>query len=338
MIKVLFIQRRPSGAQISIERLFEGVRRHLDAGVEASVFVCPFPSRGFLPRLRNVLAARSAAPKGTLCHITGDVHYLALGLPPERTILTIHDCAVLHRLTGWRRELVRKVWFEWPVRRSKVVTVISEATRRDLMRWLPARLHDRVRVVPNSVGSEFKPAPKDFDTACPVILQVGTGWNKNLERLVEALQGLRCRLEIIGPLSGAQRDALVAAGIEFVALGRVDDSALVDAYRRCDLLVFASLFEGFGLPVVEAQATGRPVIASRRGSLGEVAGEGALFVDPEDANAIRNAVTKVMADPELRNQLVGAGFGNVRRFQPKAIADSYLKIYREALPVSGRSG
>src|SRR5690606_28340156 len=100
----------------------------------------------------------------------------------------------------------------------------------------------------------------------------GTGWNKNLERLVEALQGLRCRLEIIGPLSGAQRDALVAAGIEFVALGRVDDSALVDAYRRCDLLVFASLFEGFGLPVVEAQATGRPVIASRRGSLGEVAG------------------------------------------------------------------
>jgi len=330
-MKVIFLQRFPTGAQISIERLFDGIRRNLSPAIKARVYVCPFPSRGLLPRLRNALDARRHAGKH-VCHVTGDIHYLALALPRGKTVLTIHDCAVLHRLKGWRRELVRKLWFEWPIRSSAITTAISATTRDDLLNWLPAGLQDRIRVVPNCVGSEFVPHHKEFNAERPVLLQIGTGWNKNIERVIEALRGLKCRLEIVGPLSREQLALLESAGIEFVSLGRVNDRELVEAYRRCDALIFASLSEGFGLPVVEAQAVGRPVITTKRGALAEVAGDGAVFVDPESSASIREAVEKIISDPDLRNAVIEAGFANVRRYQAGAIAAQYEAIYQELDP------
>ena len=325
---VLFIQRRPSGAQVSIERLFDQVRKALGPDVGWDVHVSPHVSRGLLPRLHNLWAAWRIG-RGRICHITGDVHYLALALPRRGLVLTIHDCAILHRLRGWRRELVRCLWFEWPVRRAAVVTTISEATRGDLRQWLSPALWNKVRVVPNCVGAEFTPTPKDWNANSPVFLQVGTGWNKNLPRVAEALRGLSCRLWIVGPVDDKQRALLNACGIDFECLGRLSDAELVDTYQRCDAVLFASLFEGFGLPLLEAQATGRPLITSRRGSMLEVAGDGALFVDPEDVASIRAAVTRVMTDAGLRQSLVQHGFDNIRRFQPDNVAAQYAAIYRE---------
>jgi glycosyltransferase involved in cell wall biosynthesis len=257
------------------------------------------------------------------------VHYLALALPGDQLVLTIHDCAILHRLRGWRREVVRCLWFAWPVRRAALVTTISEATREDLCRWISPDLHHKVRVIPNCVRNEFVATPKEWDTRSPVFLQVGTGWNKNLQRVAEAMRGLACRLWIVGPVDDLQRAFLESCGLDYKCLGRLGDDELLHAYQHCDALVFASLFEGFGLPILEAQATGRPVITSQRSSMPEAAGDGALFVDPEDVASIRAAVERVMADSGLRLSLVERGFQNVRRFQPAAVAAAYEAIYRE---------
>ena len=327
-LEVLFIQRRPAGAQVSIERLFEQVRAALGREISWETHVSPFASRGLLPRLRNLWAAWQAG-RGRICHIAGDVHYLALALPGNQLVLTIHDCAILHRLRGWRREVVRCLWFAWPVRRAAVVTTISEATREDLCRWISPDLHHKVRVIPNCVRSEFVATPKEWDTGSPVFLQVGTGWNKNLQRVAEAMRGLACRLWIVGPVDELQRAFLESCGLDYKCLGRLGDDELLHAYQHCDALVFASLFEGFGLPILEAQATGRPVITSQRSSMPEAAGDGALLVDPEDVASIRAAVERVMADSSLRLSLVERGFQNVRRFQPAAVAAAYEAIYRE---------
>ena len=316
------------GAQVSIERLFDQVRRALGEGIRVRLHVSPYPSRGLLPRLRNLLAAWRAC-RGRLCHLTGDVQYLALVLPGRRFVLTVHDCAILHRLRGWRREVIRLLWFEWPIRRAGVVTTISETTRDDLKQWIAPGLAHKLRVVPNCVGEDFLPTPKDWDVASPVFLQVGTGWNKNLPRVAEALRGLPCRLWIVGPVDDAGRALLESFALDFKCLGRLSDEELTDAYRRCDGLIFASLFEGFGLPILEAQATGRPVITSDRSSMPEVAGAGALFVEPENVGSIREAVEQVMARADLRRDLVARGFDNVRRFQPGAVAAGYEAIYRE---------
>jgi glycosyltransferase involved in cell wall biosynthesis len=334
-VSVLYVQRRPTGAQMSMERLFEQVRRGLGAGVAWEIHVCPFPSQGLVPRLRNGWAAWRAG-RGRICHLIGDVHYLALVLPRRRFVLTIHDCAVLHRLRGWRREVVRLLWYVWPVRRAAVVTTVSETTREDLCRWLGPSLAGKVRVVPNCVRAEFVASPKSLDEAAPVVLQVGTGWNKNLTRVAEALRGLGCRWRIVGPINDDQQAMLEASEVDYECLGRLGDEELAETYRQCDVLVFVSLFEGFGLPILEAQATGRPVITSNRSSMPEVAGEGAVLVDPEQAAEIRAAIRRVVAEPALWQSLVDRGFENVGRFQPTVVAQRYEMIYKELATVASK--
>jgi glycosyltransferase involved in cell wall biosynthesis len=325
---VLFIHRKAVGAQVSIERVFDQVRRGLGPAVAWAIHVSPCPSKGLVPRLRNLWAVWKAG-RGKICHITGDVHYLALALPGRRLVLTIHDCAILHRLRGWRRQLIRQLWFVWPVRRAAVVTTISEATRDDLRQWLPPELWQKVRVIPNCVRSEFVSTPKEWNAVSPVFLQVGTGWNKNLARVGEALDGLACRLWIVGPVDGTQRALLQSHNLDFDCLGCLSDEDMADAYRRCDCLLFVSLFEGFGVPILEAQATGRPVITSNRGSMLEVACATACFVDPEDVASIRAAARRIMDDADLRQSLVLQGLANVRRFQAGAVAARYQAIYQE---------
>jgi glycosyltransferase involved in cell wall biosynthesis len=263
-------------------------------------------------------------------HIVGDVHYLALGLPRESLVLTIHDCAALERLHGWRREILRQLWFVQPMQRAAVVTTISETTKEKLRKWV-GKLADKVVVIPNCVRAEFIPDTKPFDANNPVVLQVGTGWNKNVIGVARALIGIPCRMEIVGNLDDFQRAALRASHVNYLELGRISDEDLLKAYRRCDLLIFASHYEGFGLPILEAQAIGRPVVTSNLSSMPEAAGHGALLIDPSDPEAIRNALKKIIVDASLRDELIKNGFENVARFRPEPIAKSYEAVYQSLI-------
>jgi glycosyltransferase involved in cell wall biosynthesis len=269
-------------------------------------------------------------------HIVGDSHYLAFGLPPEKTVLTIHDCGALNRLTGWKRALLKYFWFTGPMRRAAVVTTISEASKDELRKWV-GTLADKVVVVPDCVFEEFAYDPKPFNEACPVVLQVGTKWNKNVERVMEAVRGTGCRLEIVGTMAKdretkRQRDEETNRPKdqrpEVKELGQLTDGELVAAYQRCDMVVFASLYEGFGLPILEAQAIGRPVITSNFGAMREAAGDGALLVDPYSVDEIRAAILRIKNEPALREELVRKGRENVERFRADAIALKYAQIYR----------
>ena len=103
---------------------------------------------------------------------------------------------------------------------------------------------------------------------------------------------------------------------------------LVEQYQRCDLLIFASTYEGFGLPIVEANAVGRPVVTSNLWSMPEVAGNAACLVDPLDVASIRAGICRVIQDSAYRERLVEAGFENVKRFQVEGIAAQYANLYR----------
>ena len=328
MPSVIHHQRLPDEGHVSIERLFEGIRQELPLEWNFQVSVSPYPSHGILDRLKNLKAASNL--KADIHHIVGDVHYLAFGLPGEHLVLTLHDCAALERLKGWRREILRQLWFVLPMKRAAVVTTISETTKQELRRWV-GPLADKVIVIPNCVRAEFSPNPKPFNTACPVVLQVGTGWNKNVVGVARALIDIPCILEIVGQLDSLQRAALDASHISYRELGRISDEDLLKAYRRCDLVVFASHYEGFGLPILEAQAIGRPVVTSNLSSMPEAAGEGALLVDPADPQAIHRAVMRVISDPSLRDHLIQEGFDNVARYRPAEIARRYEAVYAQLL-------
>ncbi len=326
MIEVVHLQRRPLPGFHSIERMFKDVREHLD-GREFKVVVrinC-FTSRGLLPRVRDAWAARKLT--ASVKHVTGDVHYLAWWLDPRQTILTVHDCVGLSRLQGWRRRLFKYLWYSLPVRRARYVTVVSEFTRRELLAETgcdPAR----VSVIHPHLSEEFQRVDRVFPASRIRVLQMGTAPNKNIERLAQALAGLDVQLVVIGQLSISQRAAVTAAGLACEEKTGLSREQILDEYANADVLAFVSTYEGFGLPIIEAQAVGRVVVTSTVCSMPEVAGTAACLVDPLDIASIRTGISRVIADADYRNDLILAGFQNVKRFRLPAIAEQYASLYR----------
>jgi glycosyltransferase involved in cell wall biosynthesis len=327
-MRVTFFQRLPQRANFSIERLFADVRRVFPESIDAKVVVSRFPSRGLWGRVYNVIEA--AFRQGDVNHITGDVHFLTFFLRKRKTLLTIHDLVSVHRLQGLRRSMLLFFWYWLPIRRSAMVTVISLSTKEDLFRHIKVDPR-KVRVVYDCVSEDYHPTPKEFITTKPVILQIGTGENKNVERVAQALGDIPCHLRILGILNTKQEAVLRKYGVEHSSALDISDEHVIDEYRRCDMLVFASTFEGFGLPIVEAQAVGRPVVTSNILSMPEVAGEAACLVNPFDVASIRRGVLKVINDSLYRDELVKRGFVNVGRFRAEKIAQEYISIYREML-------
>jgi glycosyltransferase involved in cell wall biosynthesis len=136
------------------------------------------------------------------------------------------------------------------------------------------------------------------------------------------------RLCIVGDPGEAARREAAERGIDIDVHTDVDLGTLTRLYSDCDLVFFASTYEGFGLPILEAQAVGRAVITSNICSMPEVAGAGARLVDPFDAQQIRAAISEIREDTEYRDGLIEAGFQNIKRFSPAKAAEGYLRVYR----------
>jgi glycosyltransferase involved in cell wall biosynthesis len=207
------------------------------------------------------------------------------------------------------------------------VTAISTHTRDQLVRRFPF-VRGKIQVIPDPLPLGFSYRPKRFNAGRPRILQVGTAAHKNLERLLEAIQGRKCTLHVIGRLSEEQRYALERTSIACENQVDVSDTELIKAYEQADLVTFVSLSEGFGMPIIEAQAIGRPVITSRLSPMREVAGEGALLVDPFSVREIRDAVDQIIRNEDCRARLIAAGLENVNRFHPSVVAEQYAELYR----------
>lgn len=328
-MKVVFYHRLPlATGNFSIERFFSDVRGALPGDIECVVVRSRFHSVGLWKRLFNAMEA--VFRQGDVNHITGDVQYLAIGLRRHKTILSVMDCSLLHRTHGLKWLIAFVVWYWLPAARSQCIVVISESTKRELLKFLKCP-EDKVRVIHCPVSSCFRPFVKQFNADRPVILQFNTGKNKNLERVAEALAGIPCQLRVVGCLDEEQAAAMHRFGIESSVVSNISDDQVVEEYRQCDILLLASTYEGFGLPIVEAQATGRPVVTSNLLSMPEVAGGAACLVDPFNPTSIRDGVLKIITDSTYRDGLVKRGLENVERFRPETIARQYRNVYREVV-------
>jgi glycosyltransferase involved in cell wall biosynthesis len=330
-IKVVFFFRKPFTDYFSIEELFGSIQSALPKTIDFENVYMKWPSKGLWLRFLNAWEAISK--QAEINHITGDVHYIAAFLSKRKTILTIHDLEVLKRLKGVSRAVIKFFWFTMPAWRVKYITVISEYTKSELLKAVSIP-SNKVIVIHNSVNPAIQWSPRPFNKTRPNILHIGTGHNKNLERLIEALDGLDIQLTIIGHLRGNQKELLNKHSIAFQNLFNLPYTEVVNQYKNADIVAFVSLYEGFGLPIIEANAIGRPVISSITTSMPEVAGDGALLVDPENKQQIRSAIVKLIEDDSFREDLILKGKKNVERFQPAYIAQKYADLYK--LVASGK--
>lgn len=325
-LRVTQLQRKAISGYYSVERVFEDVRLSLmsDTSLLLRLRVNDYPSHGVLPRF--VDAWRAIRFQSDVTHITGDVHYLAWWTRPSRTILTVLDCVSLHRLQGLRRAVFKWLWYTIPVRRASTITVISEFTRRELVAETGCDPEKIVVIYPH-LSDEFVRMDRPFRTTRQRILQIGTKPNKNVGRLMAALSGLEVVLVVVGELSAVQRDLIDQYGLEVVNKVNLSRDELMNEYRDADLIAFVSTYEGFGLPIIEAQAVGRAVVTGNTCSMPEVAGEGGVVVDPENLSAIRAAFVRLIEDREHREAVIEAGFRNVERFRLPVIAAQYSALY-----------
>jgi glycosyltransferase involved in cell wall biosynthesis len=326
MVTFIFRKKLPSG--FSIEKIFDVLYAHFrQAGCAVARLELPHVSSGVGNVLKNAWFVARRRRRGIL-HITGDVHYAAIFRPFVPTVVTIHDCVVLQRGTGFKRFVLWLFWFGLPLRLASAITVISQQTKDEVLEVVGIP-DGKVSVIPNFVDPAFSFVPKDFDGARPRILHIGTTPNKNLLRVIGALHGVPCCLVIVGQLPEAALGELRQRGVHYEHHFAIDHDAMRRLYLESDIISFPSTYEGFGMPILEGQAVGRPVLTSNIEPMRGVAGDGgALLVDPHSEAAIRDGFLALMGDAALRARLVAAGQDNCRRYSLDAIAAMYGALYR----------
>jgi glycosyltransferase involved in cell wall biosynthesis len=279
-------------------------------------------------------------------------HYVLPRLVRCRSVVTIHDCIHLmfpQYLPNRFALRYAKVSIGTAAKRATRVLTVSESSKRDILRFVDTE-PDKIDVIYNAYDERFAIDPNEedvvrvrerFQLQDEFVLYAGNVKpHKNLERLIEAFDIVRRRgldhlkLVMIGDeisrytaLRRAVHRHQLHKYVRF--LGYLPEETLAVMYRLAGVFVFPSLYEGFGLPPLEAMASGTPVVTSNVSSLPEVAGEAAVLVDPYDPVAIADGVFRVLTDEQLRKDLSRRGVARAGMFSWEQSVRRVRKIYGE---------
>ena len=282
-------------------------------------------SFGGTGRLSSVLRDAAWYPFGLARSAGGvDVLHCPTFRGPARpgfpTVVTVHDLAILRHPEWFPRwhGLYGSAGLRKVLRAADAVVAVSEFTKREVVE-LAGVPPERVRVVPNGVDDVFQPVGSGPVQARYVLAVATLEPRKNLERVVEAARLAGVELRVVG--------ARGWGGVDVPGwVGEVTDAELAELYRGARCVVYASLYEGFGLPVLEAMASGTPVVTSRGTATEEIAGGAAVLVDPLDVDSIAAGIAEAKG---RRDELVPLGLARAREFTWERAADEVEALWRE---------
>jgi glycosyltransferase involved in cell wall biosynthesis len=220
------------------------------------------------------------------------------------------------------------IFLDIPVRRAKWITTVSDKSKDEIIKYTKCD-PSKIFVIANPLSENCN---IDLDYAFPKqprLLFIGTKENKNLENVISSLYGLNIHLRIIGELTTRQQLLLRKFEINFSHDFNLTDHQLSIEYKNADIVLFPSLYEGFGLPVIEGFCAGKPVITSNLSPMKDIAKDAAILVDPHSISSIRDGVNEVIKNPELRQSKVEKGKLIAQVYQSKKILAEYENLWKQ---------
>ena len=317
---------RNKKAGFSIDRVFKTITTRLRNDLKFNEYYVPKHRSLPLDVIRNIVFVYKHRNKTGINHITGDISYCAIALIGCKCVITIHDLVVLNHGNFIKKCLKGFFWIYLPLKIADKVTCISKQTENQICRYMKT---SKTSVIHNAVDPSFRYSLKGDLNQKPIILHIGTGWNKNLSNVIEAISPIDCHIRIIGNISTEIRDKLAFHNISYSNSFGLLDAEIIKEYQLCDIVSFPSIYEGFGMPIIEGQKTGRPVLTSNIEPLLEIGGDSVTYVDPNDIRSIRQGFEKLILDPTYCARIIEAGLKNVKRFDVENITKNYRHLYEQ---------
>jgi glycosyltransferase involved in cell wall biosynthesis len=281
--------------------------------------------------------------------------FLALPIYKKyKTVVTVHDLTPIVFPKAFPRGIKGQLKWQmqrYSLRQAKAIITDSECSKKDIIKHVGAKAA-KVNVVYLAAGEDFKKLEignwkmeirQKYNLPERFVLYVGdVTWNKNLPRLLDAVKEIGVPIVMVGKSLTSQdydknnpwnsdlnRVQEIASGDKnIIRLGFVSPEELIQIYNIATVFTMPSLYEGFGLPILEAMSCGCPVITTKEGSLKEVSGSAAYFVDAYDVKSIASGIKKVFFDEKLQRELIEKGFDNIKRFSWKKTAEETFNIYK----------
>ena len=327
-MKVVLIM-RPGGGGYSLELVYQKIYAELGK-LNIEIVMYQMQSNTLVPiddikKLRNLNA--------DVYHICGDVSYLAIYLLGRNVILTIHDIGHYFSLKGLKKFAYKILWINLPAYFSRMIFASSEKTQQRLSSVISFS-KEKIRHVPLCTGLDISPVASKKPSDIFTILHIGTAAHKNLSNVILAIEHLKCRLVIVGKINSEDLLLLSKLDIKFTSLVDITNEELVAHYQNADLVTFPSFHEGFGLPIIEAQSAGVPMLTSAIEPMTEIAGSGAHFVNPHSVSEITKGIDKIINNQEYQQHLVTQGLRNAEKYSAKLITMTHLNLYKELFGAS----
>lgn len=279
------------------------------------------------------------------------------GYKKQLVAVTVHDLTPIVFKNQFPRGLKGEINWQrqrYTLKKADAIITDSNCSKKDIVRHIGV-LEDKVSVIALAAGEEFKQlkteslklkTKRKYNLPEKFVLYVGdVTWNKNLPGLIEAIKNVNVPLVMVGQALVSDDfdrnnywnsdlvkvQSLAKGDKNIIRLGFVSTEDLVGIYNLATVFVMPSFYEGFGLPLLEAMACGCPLVTSKEGSLEEVAGNAALFVNAHSKESISMGIKKVFEDKNFQKKLSEKGLNNAKRFSWKKTAGETLNVYKKVI-------
>ena len=326
-MNIVQISRKPAKGQFSLERLKKISSEEFENNAVLNLTL-PYNSRGIINKLRNILFTMRLG-KMDVVHVMGDIHYIIPFLRCKKIILTLLDFVALDQKYGIKRIMFKLFWFDFPLFFVSQIITLSKQVKEEVIKKYPKFLN-KIHIIPSPLDPIFN-SRTTHSRVDRRLLFIGIKENKNLYRSVEALNKLKLddnlTLVLVAPF---QPDCIKKLNDNILVElhDNLTDLDLLEEYDKAEILLFPSLSEGFGLPIVEAQSRGCLVITSNREPMRGVAGiGGAILVDPESVDSLALGLNQAISskDPNILKD----GYNNSKKYSAKFYINRHLRIYKQ---------